>query len=152
MNAAEPETLVCDTSIASMLRFATMRPRVLEHWPGDTLDRLNSALLTVSVVTLAEVEYGLIKNNAPAELILNERRRLSYFGLLPIDPEVVLNWGALKNALRLNGRQCGDNDIWIAATARTRGATVVTADADFLALADHLDVLYLKRTPDSREA
>lgn len=146
------ETLVCDTSIASMLRLAVARPQDLAHWPPGALDRLSAARLTISAVTLAEVEWGFLKGKLPAAFVEMERRRLRTFGVLPIDPEVAIVWGELREELRRAGRTCGDNDIWIAATARRREATVVTADYDFLALRHCVDVLYLKRKPDSRDA
>lgn len=152
MSALPPELLVCDTSIVSMLRLFGRQPRRVAHWPRGDVARLDAARLTISVVTLAEAEFGFRKLNHPADFVDDERRRLRSFGLLPIDPEVIQSWALLRDALRRDGRTCGDNDIWIAATARSRSATIVTADTDFLPLAKHLDVLYLKRKPDSRDA
>lgn len=150
--AAAPETLVCDTSIVSMLRYASARPQALAHWPEGTLDRLGSARLAISAITLAEAEYGFLKSKFTSELVASERRRLRSFGLLPIDPDVIIDWAILRDAIERSGRPRGDNDLWIAATARTRDATVVTADKHFLPLADHVDVLYLKRKPDSSDS
>jgi tRNA(fMet)-specific endonuclease VapC len=39
--------------------------------------------------------------------------------------------GSLKATLARQGRSLGDNDLWIAATALTLGAIVVTRDTDF---------------------
>lgn len=143
---------MCDTSVASMMRYLTRQPQRVAHWPHQEVDRLNAARLTISVITLAESELGYLKAGAPADFVAAERRRLRTFGLLPIDPDVIQSWAILRDSLRRDGRTCGDNDVWIAATAHSRGLTVVTADTDFLSLAEHVDVWYLKRKPDSRDA
>ena len=142
------ELLVCDTTIVSMLRAGSRQDQRRGHWPAAAVSRLGSARLAISVVTLAETELGFRAASVPPAFIESERRRLRTFGLLPIDPDVITAWADLRHAVP-RGRVISDNDIWIAATARSRAATVATADKDFLPLAEHVNVLYLKRRPDS---
>ena len=49
-------------------------------------------------------------------------------------PEILAAYGEIDHASRENGRTMGKNDVWIAATAKVTGATLLTTDKDF----DHL--------------
>ena len=148
----EGELLVCDTTIVSMLRYITHQPQKLAHWGSEAIYRLGNARLGLSVVSLAEAQFGWRKREMPPGFVEQERRRIDAFALLPIDPTVIDEWGRLKVDTSAAGTTCGDNDLWIAATGSSREATVVTADSDFLPLAAHTGVWYLKRKPDSRDA
>ena len=132
-----------------MLRYRAARPDRVAHWPADQIQRLDRALLGISIITLAEARFGWVKSKASAKFIAHELQRLSNFVQLPIDPDVLEIWALLKAAVTADGISIADNDLWIGATAKARGATVVTADTDFLSLAGHVDLLYLLRKPDS---
>jgi len=68
-----------------------------------------------------------------------------------VDRSVADAWTVLKHATRQRGHACGDNDLWIAATALARGVPVVTCDRDFVMMrAGGLDVIHLPRHPASR--
>lgn len=49
-------------------------------------------------------------------------------------PEVLAAYAEIDHASRAAGRKMGKNDLWIAATAKVTGATLLTTDKDF----DHL--------------
>lgn len=49
-------------------------------------------------------------------------------------PEILAAYGEIDHASREIGRPMGKNDVWIAATAKVTGATLLTTDRDF----DHL--------------
>jgi tRNA(fMet)-specific endonuclease VapC len=67
---------------------------------------------------------------------------LTYFQRATIETEEVLQAYALIDTFSERmGRSMGKNDLWIAATAHTTGATLLTTDKDF----DHLDSVFLKR-------
>jgi len=51
-------------------------------------------------------------------------------------PDILAAYGEIDHASRENGRKMGKNDVWIAATAKVTGATLLTTDRDF----DHLCV------------
>jgi len=135
-----------------MLRYVTRQPQRLAHWGREDLDRLGNGRLGISVVSLAEAQFGWRKREMPPDFVEQERRRIGAFALLPIDPTVIDEWARLKADTSAAGTACGDNDLWIAATGSSRKATVVTADADFLPLATYTDVWYLQRKPDSQSA
>ena len=52
-------------------------------------------------------------------------------------PEILAAYGEIDCASRSIGRKMGKNDVWIAATARVAGATLLTTDSDF----DHLSAV-----------
>ena len=55
--------------------------------------------------------------------------------VLPLEyPGIIEDYAELSEVSRLNGRFLGDNNLWIAATARATGVTLLTTDKDF----DHL--------------
>lgn len=49
-------------------------------------------------------------------------------------PEILAAYAEIDHASRVGGRKMGKNDVWIAATARVTGATLLKTDPDF----DHL--------------
>jgi tRNA(fMet)-specific endonuclease VapC len=51
-------------------------------------------------------------------------------------PEILAAYGEIDHTSRAGGRKMGKNDVWIAATAKVTGATLLTTDRDF----DHLSV------------
>ncbi|MDX9912516.1 MAG: type II toxin-antitoxin system VapC family toxin [Phycisphaerales bacterium] len=59
-------------------------------------------------------------------------------------PEILVAYGEIDYASRKIGRRMGKNDVWIAATARVSGATLLTSDHDF----DHLSATHALYKPD----
>ena len=55
--------------------------------------------------------------------------------VLPLDEEVARVYGEIFADLRARGRPLPVNDLWIAATAVRAGATVLTFDDHFRAMA-----------------
>jgi predicted nucleic acid-binding protein len=58
-------------------------------------------------------------------------------------PEILAAYGEIDHASRECGRAMGKNDVWIAATAKVTGATLLTTDRDF----DHLSATNPLHTP-----
>lgn len=56
-------------------------------------------------------------------------------------PDILSAYGELDDLSERAGRPMGKNDLWIAATAKVSGATLLTTDGDF----DHLDPAHLTR-------
>jgi predicted nucleic acid-binding protein len=100
--------------------------------------------ICVSVVTVAELRLGVIMADDPSV----RARRLDTamyvektFEPIPIDEAVAHRWAAIVEGLRRKGRRAPINDIWIAATALSRGLPVVTQDGDY----DAIDALSVVR-------
>jgi predicted nucleic acid-binding protein len=118
-----------DTNVLSELRRPNPEPKVLAFVSGQSLDQLY-----ISVVTLAEIRFGIELVSEPARRIaLNEWlsqkvRPMFYQRVLPITEEVMLKWRLLVEEGRKAGHTFSQPDLIIAATAIHYGHTVVTRD------------------------
>lgn len=112
------------------------------------MQRIDRARLAISVFTLAEARVGFIVGDFGPRRIEREERRLRAFAQLPLDEEILAEWVRLKAAVRGLGLAMSDNDLWIAATASSYDAALVTCDRDQARIEDLLgDVIFLPRTP-----
>jgi predicted nucleic acid-binding protein len=87
----------------------------------------------LSVVTLAELQAGVL---AAADVAVRARRMATLAAVgdvevIEIDERAALMWAHMRVHLAQAGRRCNVNDLWIAATAASRGWAVVTQDDDF---------------------
>ncbi len=87
----------------------------------------------VSVVTLAELQAGVL---AAADVDTRARRMatvdaMADVELVPVDEAAALMWARMRVHLADAGRRVNVNDLWIAASAASRGLPVVTQDDDF---------------------
>ena len=80
--------------------------------------------LRVSIITWGELAAGV---EQPADL----ERLLRRVRILYLPMQVVWEAGRIDAELSETGRRLGENDNWIAATARTWGLSVVTRDRAF---------------------
>jgi len=99
----------------------------------------------VSVITIAELQYGVLHHPDPFERgrrSLRLSRVQEHYEPLPVDVIVAGAWGHLAAYTTAHGRQPRRRafDLLIAATAQIHGLTLLTRDADLLWLADVLDV------------
>lgn len=126
-----PETILCDTSFVSVVQSAVVRGGAQPSWPEEVRRRLDSAVLAISVVSLAELRDGHIYAG------WGETRRARAEGLIasylwvPLDMATVDECARLRAACRSSGVVVPDNDIWIAAVANVRGWTLVSCDRHF---------------------
>ena len=144
VSASAPERLVCDTSFVGASAKRLAQPDRFSDWPKQTLDRIDAAILAISVITLAEARYGYLNAAWGAVRVEREERRLASFLQIPLDLTIIDEWARLKVLSRQNGWNVADNDLWIAATASARAHALVTCDADQARIADPaLEVLHL---------
>jgi tRNA(fMet)-specific endonuclease VapC len=116
--------LVLDTSAYSHLRGGDAR----------ILDRVAAAtLILLPAIVLGELEAGFALGARSAE----NRRSLAellaepFVQAVPIDATVARQYGRLFAHLRRAGTPVPTNDIWIAAVAIDRAATLLTFDDHF---------------------
>jgi predicted nucleic acid-binding protein len=101
---------------------------------GRALDTAQMPIMNAtSVVTLAELQAGVL---AASDVTTRARRLatldvLSDIEVIPIDESAARAWAELRVHLAGSGRRVNVNDLWIAATALSRGLPVVTQDNDF---------------------
>jgi predicted nucleic acid-binding protein len=106
---------------------------------GRSIDRAALPdLLRVSVVTLAELQAGVLA--ATGAVAVSSRLRTLQIAQesepLPIDAAVAQEWALLRLEVARSGRRANVNDLWIAATARANRLPVVSQDGDFQVLAE----------------
>ncbi len=145
-----PELIVCDSSFVGAVAQRRTRPQRVAHWDRAVLARIDRARAAISIITLAEARAGYVEGGFGAPRIEREERRLQAYAQLPFDDDVLAEWSRLRPATKAHGLTVGDNDLWIAATAASYGAPLVTCDQDQWRLRDLLpEVLYLPRHSDS---
>jgi len=93
------------------------------------------AELHISVVTLAEIRYGIelnpdVQNRAALQNWLTIRVRPMFDArrTLPLIEDIILKWRRLMEDGRKTGHTFSQPDLLIAATASHHGMTVVTRD------------------------
>jgi len=87
----------------------------------------------VSVITLAELQAGVLaaKDTETRARRLSTLDALGDIELLEVDAPCALVWAQMRVRLAETGRRVNVNDLWIAASAASRGMPVVTQDDDF---------------------
>jgi tRNA(fMet)-specific endonuclease VapC len=96
----------------------------------------------LSVVTVGEIFSLAEQLNWGTARIQRAETFVARSLVYPLEyPGIIGAYIVLDNESRKAGRAIGDNDLWIAATARVIGATLLTTDKDF----DHLHPNYIQR-------
>jgi len=118
-----------DTNVLSELRRPNPEPKVVAFVAAQPLDQLY-----ISVVTLAEIRFGIELVSQPSRRIVlsdwlaQKVRPMFYQRVLPITEDVMLKWRLLLEEGRKAGHTFSQPDLIIAATAIHYGHTVVTRD------------------------
>ena len=122
-----------DTNVLSELRRRRPEPKVTAFVTAQPLD-----LLYVSTVTLAEIRFGIeILNDAVRRIELSDWLRTTVRPLfeqrvLEVTEDILLEWRILLEEGRKSGHTYSQPDLFIAATARYHGLTVISRDtSDF---------------------
>jgi predicted nucleic acid-binding protein len=134
------ETLVCDTSFVAHFSRSKEKPDRYEHWSADVIGRIGAALLTVSIVTIAELRAGYAGAGWGSRRVAEAELEVADFIPLVIDDPHLNEWARLWVAARRRGAALSDNDLWIAATASARRQVLVTCDRDHMRIAPELGV------------
>ena len=82
--------------------------------------------LCISVVTLAELEYGVFNSSNPDRNQLALTLFLAGIEILPFDDDAAVEYGRIRADLKKKGEPIGANDLMIAAHAKSRGLVLVT--------------------------
>jgi tRNA(fMet)-specific endonuclease VapC len=91
-------------------------------------------IILTSVVVIGEIHYGLSRlpiGTKRAGLEARAQHILAPLRIEDIGEQIATSYGRLKASLEAGGLNLGDNDVWIAATALTRGYVLVTRDHIF---------------------
>ena len=90
----------------------------------------------ISVITEAELRFGVARRGAPAHLTLAVEEFLVRVEILPWDSEAAQHYAALRSALEDAGTPMGNLDMMIAAQALAADASLVTHDRVFRRVKD----------------
>lgn len=144
MTDDEDEEIVCDTTFVSVVQSAShpKNQTVIASWPTAVRNRLDSAILGISVISLAELRSGHLADGWGTERVARAETVIDAYLWFPLDLDVVERCAALRAKSLRNGWNCGDNDLWIAATAQSRGCAVVTCDLGFCRI-EGIDLIYV---------
>jgi tRNA(fMet)-specific endonuclease VapC len=82
--------------------------------------------IKVSVVVWGELLIGAEKSSQRARVMRELEALLAPYEFLSVSPKVAEHYAKVRAELEARGQIIGPNDLWIAATARAHGATVVT--------------------------
>jgi tRNA(fMet)-specific endonuclease VapC len=126
-------TFLLDTNIISALmkdHSGTDTARV-RQWGLRTPD----CTLVTSVVVQYELLFGLARHGSP-RLQAAYEIQMQNLVVLPLDEVVGPQYAKLRAHLEQAGTPIGANDTLIAAHALSLGATLVTADAEFVRVPD----------------
>lgn len=97
------------------------------------------------MITLAEARYGYLNAHWGESRIAREEQRLATFLHIPLDGSILDEWARLKHLSKQSGWNISDNDLWITATACTRGYPLVTCDSDQARIVDsRLTIIHLR--------
>jgi predicted nucleic acid-binding protein len=119
---AHRETLICDTSFVAHYSRRKESPDRYTHWGEDDLARIAEALLTISVVTLAELRAGYVGAGWGSRRVAEAEREVGDFVPVLIDDPHLNEWARLWVAACNRGVALSDNDLWV---GRRRALAVV---------------------------
>lgn len=109
-----------DTNIVAYAK--NNRPEVVY----ERMSRFDPEDLCVSVITLAELEYGVFNSSNPERNQLALTLFLANLEVVPFDDDAAVEYGRIRADLKRKGTPIGANDLMIAAHAKSLGVTLVT--------------------------
>jgi tRNA(fMet)-specific endonuclease VapC len=92
------------------------------------LDRLDRAYLAITPFTIAEEKVGLLKSGWSESRKRAHEQRLGRLVLIPLDHEIIDVYAELRVECETKGQSFGYHDLWIGATAKSRGIPLVSCD------------------------
>lgn len=94
-----------------------VRERFARHTAGE---------LAMSVVTLGDLRYGAERSQARERSLQAIQHLISLIGVHPLTESAGEHYGQIRASLAARGSPIGNNDLWIAAHARSEAWVLVT--------------------------
>jgi len=104
---------------------------LFEQEPSARSGLLSAQGYCVPSIVLGELYFGAERSARRDENVARVDRFAAGSEVLVLDVESARHYGAIRDALRKQGRPIPDNDIWVAAIARQHNLTLITRDAHF---------------------
>jgi tRNA(fMet)-specific endonuclease VapC len=120
-----PVRYLLDTNMASYIikgNFPVVRERLVKETMAE---------VGISVITEAELRFGVSRKPAAARLETAVEEFLLRVEILPWDSPVAKSYATLRSTLERAGEPMGNLDMMIAAQALTESAVLVTHDRVF---------------------
>jgi len=114
---------------------------IMQGRDAELLTRLTAlpiGQVSISSITLAELEYGIARKGQPARLRNAMTQILLRMDVLPWDEAVAICYGTFCSALEAQGINLSDFDMMIAAHAVATDSTLVSRDKAFAQVAERL--------------
>ena len=102
---------------------------IIRRKPPVVLKRVRSkqaGQVAVSVMTLAELEYGIARRRRPEHNRIALLEFLVPFSILDFDQRAAAEYGRIRSSLQSKGTPIGPMDLLLAAQARSRDLVLVT--------------------------
>lgn len=101
---------------------------VIKHKPKEVREHFNSVFsqICVSSITVAELVYGAENSAQPEHNLMVVENFFSRLQVLDYNTEAAIQYGNIKAHLKKLGQLISDNDLHIAAHARSKGFILVT--------------------------
>ena len=118
--ARDAARYLLDTNIIIYIR--RERPNALL----ERFHRLKPREAVLSTITFGELAYGAEKSRTPESTWRQLTELTSLIPVLPLPDEAGRAYGVIRADLERRGAIIGNNDLWIAAHAKSAGLTLVT--------------------------
>ena len=102
---------------------------IIKRKPVEVIDRfrqLQISQVSISSITLSELEYGVIKSSKPEQNHLALAQFLAPIEILPYGDATAEHYGKLRVYLEKHGTPIGSLDMLIAAHALSTGCILIT--------------------------
>ncbi|MDR1704115.1 MAG: type II toxin-antitoxin system VapC family toxin [Clostridiales bacterium] len=116
-------TYMLDTNICVYIINKKSQTAIARLWDALPLG------VSLSSVTLAELEYGAQASGYPQKNAVALNQFLARIAVLPFDSEAAVEYGKVRAGLRKNGTPIGPLDMLIASHAKSKGLIIVTNNA-----------------------
>jgi tRNA(fMet)-specific endonuclease VapC len=102
---------------------------IKNHRPAEVLARFSKlppGKVAMSTITYGELCFGAEKSSKPKETRQILERLTALIPVLPLDANVSMHYGKIRQQLQASGKPIGNNDLWIAAHALAGKLILVT--------------------------
>lgn len=101
---------------------------VIKRRPLEVMDTFNQNVsrMAISVITLSELMHGAEKSSFPEQNLRVVEDFCSRLEVLDYTTKASQHYGSIRSALEKVGQPIGENDLHIAAHARSEGLILVT--------------------------
>ncbi len=102
---------------------------IIKRKPVEVINRFRQfqiSQVSISSITLSELEYGVIKSSKPEQNHLALAQFLAPIEILPYDNGAAQHYGELRLYLEKHGTPIGSLDMLIAAHALSTGCILIT--------------------------